>query len=181
MFLKKIVVWFICFFSMVSCYGDIDFKQIEDYTLTPEIVSPLIYFTVLPNKFFNGANIQQPFIEDIADFRAFEDNTLRGNVVKIVIDVEIKNEFDRSFGAQIDLLNEEGEVTYTINRFAIPANDLNYVHPSEEILIEDNFNVKDATKVRVRVTDSSARAIDVNDTTEFQFKSSLKVFLELGA
>ena len=90
MFLKKIVVWFICFFSMVSCYGDIDFKQIEDYTLTPEIVSPLIYFTVLPNKFFNGANIQQPFIEDIADFRAFEDNTLRGNVVKIVIDVEIK-------------------------------------------------------------------------------------------
>ena len=82
MFVKKIIS-FILLFSILSCAETLDFSQIEDYRATPEYTFSLTYFKITPIQFFNQSGIQESERTDITDFRVFDNDFLRNNLVKI--------------------------------------------------------------------------------------------------
>jgi hypothetical protein len=177
---KKLIPILFYFLAITSCVDNLDFSQIEDYSITPEYTVSLTYFTILPFQFFNQTGVQESQKTDITDFRVFDNSFTRDNLVKVDFNVEIKNEFDRNFTLQIDFLNENLNVTHHFKEIEVNANNLNYKF-NETIEVSTNPNIKNTTKVRVNVIDNSSAPIESTDTTEFEFKSSAKFYIDTDA
>ncbi|KGL62824.1 hypothetical protein [Polaribacter sp. Hel1_85] len=178
---KKIFPFLCCFFFIVSCTDNLDFSQIEDYNATPEYTTSLTYFTVLPFQFFNQLGVQENEKTDITDFKIFENSYFRDNLVKIDFNVEIKNEFDRDFTIQIVFLNQNNSATHTFQEINVNANNLDYKF-QETVEVSTNSNVKNTVKVRitVKIVNSTVQ-LDPADTSEFEFKSSAKIYIDTDA
>jgi hypothetical protein len=177
---KKLIPILFCFLAMTSCVDNLDFSQIEEYSLTPEYTVSLTYFTVLPFQFFNQAGIQESVKSDITDFRVFENSYTRDHLVKVDFNVEIKNEFDRDFTLQITFLDNNMNVTHRFNEINVNANNLNYKF-DETVEVSTNPNVKNTSRVRVVIIDNSTTPIDASATTEIEFKSSAKIYIDTDA
>lgn len=177
MSLKKLIPILFCFLAITSCVDNLDFSQIEDYSVSPEYTVSLTYFSILPFQFYNLAGNQESQKTDITDFRVFQNSYIRKNLVKVDFNVEIKNEFDRDFTLQIDFLNENMNLTHSFNELKVNANNLNYTF-DETVEVRTNPNIKNTTRVRVIVIDNSSAPIDPSDTTEFDFKSSAKIYID---
>ena len=174
---KKLIPILFCFLAITSCVDNLDFSQIEDYSITPEYTVSLTYFTVLPFQFFNQAGVQESQKSDITEFRVFENSYTRKNLVKVDFSVEIKNEFDRDFTLQITFLDDNNNLTHRFNEIKVNANNLDYKF-DETVEVRTNPNVKNTTKVSVDIIDNSSLPIDPSDTTEFEFKSSAKIYID---
>jgi hypothetical protein len=177
MSLKKLIPILFCFLAITSCVDNLDFSQIEDYSITPEYTVSLTYFTVLPFQFFNQFGIQESQKSDITEFRVFENSYTRKNLIKVDFSVEIKNEFDRDFTVQITFLDDNNNLTHRFNEIKVDANNLSYKF-DETVEVRTNPNVKNTTKVRVDIIDNSSEPIDHSDITEFEFKSSAKIYID---
>ena len=180
MSLKKLIPIFFCLLTITSCVDNLDFSQIEDYSVTPKYTVSLTYFTILPFQFFNQSGIQEFQKTDITDFRVFENSYTRDNLVKVDFNVEIKNEFDRDFTLKIAFLDGNNNLTHRFKEIKVNANNLNYKF-DETIEVSVNPNIKNTTKVRVTIIDNSALPLDATDTTEFEFKSSAKIYIDTDA
>ncbi|ARV16681.1 hypothetical protein [Polaribacter sp. SA4-12] len=177
---KKLIPILFYLLAITSCVGNLDFTQIEDYSVTPEYTVSLTYFTILPFQFFNQSGIQEFEKTDITDFRIFENSYIRKNLVKVDFNVEIKNEFDRDFTLQIAFLDDNNNLTHSFKEIKVKANNLNYKF-DETVEVSTNSNIKNTTKVRVTVIDISAKPLDALGTTEFEFKSSAKIYIDTDA
>ena len=178
---KKLLPLVFCFLAMISCVDNLDFSQIEDYNATPEYTSSITYFTILAKQFFNQAGVQQSERIDVTDFRIFDNSYIRNNLVKVDFNVEIKNEFDRSFTIQIDFLDDNNLVTYSfLKPLIITANKLDYTNPTEEILISNHLIFLNTTRIKIFVTDNSTAPLNSKDTSELEFKSSVKIYIDTG-
>ena len=177
---KKIIPILFCFLAITSCVDNLDFSQIEDYTITPEYTVSLTYFTVLPSQFFDQSGVQVSENLDVTDFRVFDNSYTRDNLVKVDFDVEIKNEFNRGFTLQIAFLDDNNNLTHSFKEIKVNANDLNYKF-SETVQVSTNPNIKNTTKVRVTVIDNSTVPLDSSATTELEFKSSAKIYIDTDA
>ena len=181
MFPKKIVALLFCFFSIVSCVDNLDFSQIEDYSATPEYTSSLTHFTILPIQFINQAGTQLTERTDVTEFRVFENVYLRNNLIKVDFNVEVKNEFDRSFTLQIDFLDSNNSATHSFKEIKVNANNLDYKF-TETVEVSSNTNIKNTTKVKITVKmDNGTTPLDPNDKSEFKFKSAVKLYIDTGA
>jgi hypothetical protein len=178
MVMNKLSALLFCFFVTTSCVDDLDFSQIEDYSISPEYTVSLTYFTILPPQFFNLAGVQLPEISDITDFRGFENSYARDKLLKLDFYVEIKNEFDRDLTIQISFLDDSMNVAHRFEDLKVNANNLNYKF-EETIEVSTNPNIKTTTKVRVVIIDQSASPLDASVKTEFEFKSSVKIYVNV--
>ena len=178
MFPKKYLNILFLFFISISCTNELDFSQIDDYSAKPEYIGAVTYFTVLPLQFFNQSGVQETERTDITDFKIFENDYLKKNLVKIDFNVEIKNEYNTAFVIQANLLDENGNDIYVFKELTVAANNLDYKF-IETIEVSANPNIKNTAKVKVVVkfADSSV-VVDPNAKTEFQFKSSVKIYLD---
>ena len=177
---KKLILLFFCFLAMSSCVDELDFSQADDYNITPENTVSLTYFTVLPFQFFNLSGVQESEKSDTTDFRLFDNSYIRDNLVKLDFNVEVKNEFNRSFTVQIVFLDANNNITHRFNEIKVGANNLNYIF-FESIEIGTNQNIKNTTRVRVIIIDNLGTSLNPSDTTEFEFKSSVKLYLDTDA
>ena len=178
MVIKKLSAMLFCFFVITSCVNNLDFSQIEEYSISPEFTVSLAYFTISPPEFFNGAGAQLPKISDITDFRGFENSYARDKLLKLDFNVEIKNEFDRDLTIQISFLDDNMNVTHRFNDLKVNANNLNYTF-DETIEVSTNPNIKTTTKIKVLILDNSAVPLDASAKTEFEFKSSIKIYVNV--
>lgn len=178
MLIKKLSAILFCFFVITSCVNNLDFSQIEDYSISPEYTVSLTYFTISPPQFFDQAGVQLPERSDITDFRVFENSYARDNLLKLDFYVEIKNEFDRDLTLQISFLDDNMNVTHRFNDLKVKANNLNYKF-DETIEVRINPNIKSTTKFRVVIIDNSAKPLDASAKTEFEFKSSVKIYMNV--
>lgn len=178
---KKNILIFFFFLALTSCVDDLDFNQFEDYSVTPEITTALTSFKILPIQFYNSAGIQESERTDITDFRIFDNSFVNDNLVKLEFNIEVKNEFDRDFTILIDFLNVNNSITHRFQEIKINANNLDFKF-LEEIDVNTNLNVKNTSKVRVTVKmDDALTPLDPNGTTEFELKSSLKLYFDTDA
>ncbi|WP_405606811.1 hypothetical protein [Polaribacter sp. Asnod1-A03] len=180
MYIKKIIPLLFCWFSITSCVGDLDFTQIEDYTASQEITNSLIYFTLSSDQFFDESGVLQHVKVDVTDFEGFQDDYIKDNIIEATFYVEIKNEFDTDFSIQFDFLDESNNITYSLNKFEIVSNQLDYKY-EENIIINNQPNIKNTTQIRTTIRMNSPTALlNSNDTDELEFKSASKIYVETG-
>jgi hypothetical protein len=178
MVMKKLSAILFCFFVITSCVDDLDLSQIEDYSISPEYTVSLTYFTISPPAFFNQAGTQISERSDFIDFRVFENSYARDHLLKLDFYVEIKNEFDRDFTLQISFLDNSMNITHRFDDLKVNTNNLNYKF-YETIEVSTNPNIKSTTKVRVVIIDNSVKPLDASAKTELEFKSSVKIYMNV--
>ena len=178
---KKIITLLFCFLCITSCVEELDFSQIEDYNATPVYEGSIAYFTIKPIQFFNQSGAQETERTDVTDFRIFDNSYLRKNLVKMDFHLEIKNEFDRGVTIQIEFLDDNSSPTHIFQEIKVDAKNLDYKF-DESIEVSVNPNIKNTTKVKVYLKiDNPTTPLDPNDTSEFEFKSSAKIYIDTDA
>ena len=178
--LKKLAL-FCCLIMFFSCAEKLDLKQIEDYVATPTYTASLTYFKVTPSLFVNASGIvTDPEIIDVTDFRVFENDYIRKNLVKVDFNVEINNQIDRNFDIEVTMLNDNNVPVYNFSNLNVSANEINFTH-EEEVDISLFPGIKSATKVRVVIRmQAGSSPLSPQDIEEFEFKSSAKLYLEVS-
>lgn len=177
-YFKKINI-LVSFFIFFSCYESLDVNQLDDYVYRPVVTSALTYFKFSPIQFFDSSGtIQEDSITDESEFKGFEYNFLRDNVVKLEFNAEIKNEFDRDVTVQVEFLNENNVLIYRFRAMVVEEGNLNYTS-LEEIVIASNPNILNTANVRVIVElENTGVQMNPADTSEFEFKSSVTLYIE---
>jgi hypothetical protein len=176
---SKRISFVLCVLFVISCSQKLDFSQIEDYIASPIYTSSLTYFKVTPGNFIDAATgneIELP--ADISDFRVFENEFIRKYLVKAVFNVEIKNELDRDITLQFNILDDTNNPVYQFEQLNITANTLDFIY-EETLEISTNENILNATRISIKINLSpSITSLDINDTSEFEFKSAVTLFIE---
>jgi hypothetical protein len=177
-FFKKIS-FVLCVLFVISCSQKLDFSQIEEYIASPIYTSSLAYFKVTSSNFIDadtGNEIDLP--ADVSDFRVFENEYIKQNLVKAIFNVEIKNELNRDVVLEFALLDDDNNLVYQFEQLNITANTLDFMY-EETLEIGTNENILNTTRVSVKMyLSSSAIPLEPNDTSEFEFKSAVTLFIE---
>lgn len=175
----KIIYFLFTFFVCLSCVESLDFDQLADYVVEPIYTSALTYFKVTPIQFYDENGVQQNNKEDITDFVAFENSYFRNNVVKIVFNAEFKNEFDRDALIQVDFLDENNRTVYAFTPIIVVQGNTDPQPYEEEIVITQHPNILNATQVRFRASlEDTGTQMNPQDSSEFEFKSSVTLYVE---
>ncbi len=175
----KLIYFLLSFFVFTSCAESLDFNQLDDYVVKPVLTSSLTYFKVTPKQFFDKYGVQLNNIEVITDFIAFENSYFRNNVVKMVFNAEFKNQFDRDATIQVDFLDDDNIAIYSFAPIIVKSRDVNPPPYEEEIVIANNPNILSVTQVRFKASlEVTGTDMDPKDTSEFEFKSSVTLFVE---
>lgn len=171
-----------CLIAFFSCADNLDFNQIDDYNITPEITSSLVYFALLPTQFFDSTGtVPISEISDVSVIKVFDNDFIRSKLVKADFNIEIKNEFDRDFTVQVDLLNENNSITHRFNELQIEANNLTFTD-LQTVIVSANINVKNTRKIRITIKiENSTIPLNKDDTREFEFKSSATIYIDTDA
>lgn len=172
----------LCLCLLFSCSETLDFNQIEDYTLKPVFTAALASFKAKPIQFFDSSGtIQNNSISDVFEFKGFADANLRNNVVKLVFNAEFKNEFDRDVTIQVDFLNGSNIIIYSFSPIFVESFNVNPPPYEEEIIIASNPQVVNATQVKITASlENTTTQLNPSDPSEFDFKSSVTMFIESG-
>jgi len=180
--LIKNIILFFSLFILLSCSETLDFKQLEDYKLKPVITAALASFNAKPIQFFDSTGtIQNNSVSDVFEFKGFDENYLRNNVVKLVFNAEFKNEFDRDVTIQVDFLNSNNIIIYSFSPIFVESFDVNPPPFEEEIIIADNLQVLNATQVQITASlENITTQLNPSDSSEFDFRSSVTLFVESG-
>jgi hypothetical protein len=178
----KIITLLVTLFIVTGCAETLDFKQIENYTLKPVFTAALASFKAKPIQFFDSSGtIQNNSISDVFEFKGFADANLRNNVVKLVFNAEFKNEFDRDVTIQVDFLNSSNIIIYSFTPIFVESFDVNPPPFEEEIIIASNPQVVNATQVKITASlENTTTQLNPSDSSEFDFKSSVTLFIESG-
>ena len=161
-----------------SCSENLDFNQLDDYTASPVITSSLVYFTLTSNRFIDPVTALEisNLPPDESDFTIFDAGFIRNNLIRVVFDIEVKNEIDRGFTLLLELLDDTGVVVYTLSPINISPTELDFTY-QETIVFLTNPNIIDATKIRISVgLVPSTNPLIANDPSEFVFKSSITLY-----
>ena len=176
--LKKI--WCLAsIFLLISCAENLDFTQLDDFRLTPVLTSALAYFNAQPFQFFDESGVQQNNKEEVLEFELFQDSFIVNNVVEMVFNAEFKNELDRDVNLQVDLLSPTDATIYSFKPMFIARGDINPPAYEEAISIGLTPDILKVTKVRIRASlENTGTPMNPIDTSEFEFKSSVTLFIE---
>ena len=164
--------------SVSSCSEQLDFSQTEDIVLEPVLTSNLTFLTVTPALFFDSNGVYLTEISDEFSYEAFQSSFVKGNIIKVDLNTEIRNELERDVTIELEFLNIDGNIVYTITPMMINDGDLNYSY-FEEIDINANPQVLTTTNVRFSVSlENTGTPLNPSDTSEFEFKSALTFYIQ---
>ena len=179
--LKKISALFYCLFAVMSCVDDLDFTQLENYKATPIYSIAAVHFTVLPFQFFEQSGNQMNEIREITDFNLFENDYIKNKIVKLEFNAEVLNEYDNDFILEVQLLNANYLPIFKFEKMSVSANDLAYQFKQTETLIS-NPSLINMRGLSITIkTNNPSLVLNPNDSTELQFKSFIKVYLDTDA
>ena len=165
-----------CIAFFISCTENLNFNQIN-LELEPTINVPIVYFELNQNNFLDEFNQEISAVSDITVFRILETTVLKENLIELKIDFEVENGFNRMFLVKIFFLDNNDNITHTVDEFTIEAGDLNYT-ATRTIIIESTPEFLNSTKFRTDVILLPA-STNLNPAIEkvFKFRSSGTCYL----
>tara|TARA_B100000787_G_C16199059_1_gene303389 strand:- start:4072 stop:4614 length:543 start_codon:yes stop_codon:yes gene_type:complete len=168
---KKIILFF-TIILFVSCVDNLYFDQ-ANFEIEPVINAPLVYFELNQNSFFNETTtLEISSITDISSFEVLKLPDLRNNLIKAIFTFEVKNSFDRNFEINVDFLDDNDNITYSISDIDLSPGNLNYrVIDTLQIATSPIFLNTKKIRVDVNLIPSSSQ-IDPNIYEILQFKST---------
>jgi hypothetical protein len=179
--IRKTPLFLIFIFLFSSCIKHVDFEQIEDLNAEPVFKTSLVYFTLNQIAFFdriNSLEIIAP-ISRSSKFLSLNSSYVRENLIKLELEFEIINQFDRDFIVNFEFLDENNTVTHRFDTFNIDANNLKYLH-KETIIVSYNRRFLSSTKIRILVQLSPNDGSSINPAIEKKlvFKTAGTFFLK---
>ena len=165
-----------CVAFFISCTDNLNFDNIN-LDLEPIVSSPIIYFELNQNNFIDENDQEISVVSDITVFRILETTIFKENLVELKIDFEVENGFNRMFLINMFFLDNNDNITYTVDEFIIDAGDLNY-SATRTILIESTPEFLNSTRFRTDVILPPA-STNLNPAIEkvFKFRSSGTFYL----
>ena len=165
-----------CFAFFISCTDNLNFDNIN-LDLEPIVSSPIVYFELNQNNFLDANDQEISVVSDITVFRILETTILKENLVELKIDFEVENGFNRMFLVNMFFLDDDNNITYTVDEFIIDAGDLNY-SATRTILIETTPEFLNSTRFRTDIILPPA-STNLNPAIEkvFKFRSSGTFYL----
>ncbi len=165
----------VVFIGLGSCVGDVDFDQVDDLELTPNVVTPILNFEIDQSEFPGldvnvvGASVLD--IEDELNLPSLENATIQEHLDRLVFELQWENTFDGTFTLSITLLenvNAVNDVTYTFDDVIINPNEVG--SQIFEIDIISNPNILNSTRVRGEIDYTGN--LDQNNPGILIFKST---------
>ena len=165
-----------CISFFISCTDNLNFDNIN-LDLEPIVSSPIVYFELNQNNFLDANDQEISVVSDITVFRILETTILKENLVELKIDFEVENGFNRMFLVNMFFLDDDNNITYTVDEFIIDAGDLNY-SATRTILIETTPEFLNSTRFRTDIILPPA-STNLNSAIEkvFKFRSSGTFYL----
>ena len=165
----------------LSCSQPLDFKQLEEYTIMPSISSSLVFFSIDASNFntiISGVPAASE-VNETTNFKLLENSFIKQNLVQLDFNFEIKNEFNRVFLLDINLLDAQSNTIHKVfDEFEISGNALKI---SEEVvlIIKDFPEVVNFTKVQFIIgLKDTTTILDASSLSKIECKSSLVMHLE---
>ncbi|MDG2275764.1 MAG: hypothetical protein P8L28_07965 [Flavobacteriaceae bacterium] len=157
----------LCIAFFISCTDNLNFDNIN-LDLEPVVNIPIVYFELNQNNFIDENDQEISVVSDITVFRILETTILKENLVELKIDFEVENGFNRMFLVNMFFLDDDNNITYTVDEFIIDAGDLNY-STTRTILIETTPEFLNSTRFRTDVILPPA-STNLNPAIEKVFK-----------
>ena len=167
----------VCF---LSCSQPLDFKQLEEYKIMPSISSSLVFFSIDAAN-FNSIISGIPAVTEVnetSDFKLLENSFIKQNLVKLDFYFEIKNEFNRAFLLDVNLLDADSNTIHKVfEGFEIRGNSLD-ISAEVLLIIEDFPQVVNFTKVQFIIgLKDTVTILDASNLSKIECKSSLVIRL----
>ena len=168
---KPLVLLFIVAF-LSSCVDNLDFDQV-DLDIDPIFTSPIVYLELDQNDFFDADNsVEITTVTDISDFTVFQSSVVQDNLTQAVFNIEVENRFDRSFRIEVDLLDDNNNITYAFTDYVIAAGNLNYTSTTR-IYPQSSPGFLNSTRINVVVSIlPSPNQLDPDIPKTLKFKSA---------
>jgi hypothetical protein len=165
----------------LSCSQPLDFKQLEEYTIMPSISSSLVFFSIDAanfNTIISGIPAATE-VNETTDFKLLENSFIKQNLVQLDFNFEIKNEFNRVFLLDINLLDAQSNTIHKVfDGFEISGNALK-ISAEVVLIIEDFPEVVNFTKVQfILGLKDTTTILDATSLSKIECKSSLVMHLE---
>ncbi|WP_299111205.1 hypothetical protein [uncultured Winogradskyella sp.] len=106
---------------ITSCVKDVDFDQADDFSLTPVLAASVVYTNVEASRFSENGMELETVSDTIANIEIFTDDFVIDNLVKAELIFEATNSINRTFGLQVDFLNEIDEIQHSFLFDASPS------------------------------------------------------------
>lgn len=107
---------------LFSCTKEIDFKQADDFKISPVMESSLIFFDEPASRFFVN-NTQTISIVDSIEIALFNNKFIVDNLIKADFVFEATNSINKTFQVRVDLINDTGQQLHTFTILALPSTD----------------------------------------------------------
>lgn len=97
----------------LSCSSDLDFDQVNNFTIEPVFVANLAYFDLKANDITgDGSGYQIPEVTE--DFDVFKNRFLNERLTKAELDFEMENTINRAFKVEMMLIDQNNKTLETI-------------------------------------------------------------------
>jgi hypothetical protein len=155
----------------VSCVDNADFNQIQ-VDVDPILNVPLVYFELDQLDFLEDTGGEVEFVSDVTDIDIFQTSTVRENLGRVDLIINMEKDFPRGFQVRIAFLDDNLMPTYELSSIAF-AEGTNVREIRENIVISQNPNILNTTKMRVRIdlVASAGTPIDPDVQWELEFRS----------
>ena len=165
----------------LSCSQPLDFKQLEEYTIMPSISSSLVFFSIDASNFntiISGVPAASE-VNETTNFKLLENSFIKQNLVQLDFNFKIKNEFNRIFLLDINLLDAQSNTIHKVfDGFEISGNALD-ISAEVVLIIEDFPEVLNFTKVQFIIgLKDTTTILDATSMSKIEFKSSVVMHLE---
>ncbi|WP_299012227.1 hypothetical protein [uncultured Polaribacter sp.] len=164
---------------LLSCSQTLDFEQINDYEVAPVFSVALVSFALEAEALDTFIGISSANeIEELTEFRVFENSFIRDNLTQLGFNFELVNQFNRDFNLQITLLDDDDNTIHEFQELNIVANNIDFKQ-EEIITIQQNPNIINVTQVLLSVRlGNTSLPIDNLDSGFLELKSAVTVHLE---
>lgn len=144
-------------FATMGCVKDIDVNQVKDL----RVIKPIYTVSLLNYKVkaisFQSENI---LITKKVSFPIFKKAKIGDKLKKIDIETTISNPFDRGVALDINFLDSNNQVTYTVKNIEIKPKNLNNKH-KETIFLTSNLPVLKTQYIEATLRSSASGLIAV--------------------
>lgn len=174
----KICLYFLLLFHISACTRDIDFDQINDVNLYPEVIVNLAFFNLTAPNLLNNSNLEIPSISNIVAVPFLRG--MSGYLEKVEFIIAADNEFNREFVFKIDFINEFGNPIYSVQpAIHIPSNSMDFytiIEVAQEGLLklEETFYLEFSMEFP---PSSDGSILNNGDLSIFNLKSAGKFYL----
>lgn len=146
-----------------SCVKDVDFDQLDDWSIQPKYVASLVHFTIIQNKFIDTAGIE--LINISQDFSTpLNTSTIANkNLTKAEIQFKTSNSFNRQFILVLKLYDVAGNLAYKFNPITVDPNTSNTISQTIEGIDLNNFVRGNSAIIEIMMLPSAdGSIIDIN-------------------